>query len=128
MEFQRYNGENQMLKYMHSKGRTDRQPFYDMDITTFNRLLNTFSWMYEYNSPFACLDNIPTKPTDVEMKEAIAIIKTSGEELLIYAKEHKKGDSRTRFIKMAKKQIECSDYYNKLIADGFFIDKQLKLK
>lgn len=117
--FIKYYDEELLVNYRKKKSI----PLDDIDEKEIHRILNTFSWLFKHNASYIILDELIIKPTNSEILEAMLIMKKRGNSLLIYAKEHSKGEVRTNLIKMAKQRIDCAEYYTQLVNEDFFKDK-----
>lgn len=95
--------------------------FLEMDDETFFRLLNTFSWLDNYNSPHLQVSEFVKKPTKHEFLEALAVIHVEAARLLKDSVKYPKGILRKHLQKKSKKRLECVEYYTKLVEENFFI-------
>lgn len=124
--FIKYKDEARLVEHKKNKGRENVLPFYDMEEDTFRRLLNTYTWLAMFNSPYLRVETPVHKPTNEDIVEAMELLREKGDDLMVYAKKHSKGDLRTDLMKMAKKEIDCAAYYIGLAQEDFYKGKELK--
>jgi hypothetical protein len=121
--FIRYSDELHHITYWKERGKEKKAFFDSMENETFFRLLNTYRWLTKYSLSHIQIDAPMTKPTNPDILEVMGVMKSDGESLMIHAKKHPKGELRKSLINMAKKKIECGNYYMQLVEEDFFANK-----
>lgn len=118
--FIKFSEEQHLINYKKNKDREETKPFFDMEYDRFYKLLNTFTWLTKYNLSNIVIEETITKPTNEDFLDAISIVKSKGEELLIFTKTYPQGEVKNDLIKIAKKRIACAKYYKELIEQNYF--------
>lgn len=133
-EYKRFADEQRHLDFHREKDKLagkERLPFWgEMEHVEFKRLSNTLAWLNKFNSSISLRagEQVPLKPTSMEIIEVAKRIGESGADLRLHASQHQSGDLKTDLQKKATREINCGKHYKELAQSGFFDDKEIDIR